>query len=192
MVSWCTQDLETPLLPDVHEYLESEHYIEPKFSVRMRFAAEAALIALDDRVMWDLMEASTDGSVVVTFAAPDLEWASRLVLSYGTQVTVLEPEGNVTADLVAIREAVQDPTTAELLSPRDHPYGSKRPPIDTDYYVTYNRPNVTLVDARSLDRFEFVRIRYTVDQGRLRSVTQRNFRLFVGFNVLCSVDSSIQ
>ena len=47
-----------------------------------------------------------------------------------------------------IRETVTDPVVAELLSPRDHPYGSKRPPIDTDYYQTFNRDNVTLVDLR--------------------------------------------
>ena len=47
-----------------------------------------------------------------------------------------------------IREIVKDPDTAERLCPTDHPYGSKRPPIDTDYYVTFNRDNVTLVDIR--------------------------------------------
>ena len=36
-----------------------------------------------------------------------------------------------------------------MLSPRTHPIGTKRPPIDTDYYETFNRDNVTLVDIRS-------------------------------------------
>jgi cation diffusion facilitator CzcD-associated flavoprotein CzcO len=44
---------------------------------------------------------------------------------------------------------VKDPATAELLCPTDHPYGAKRPPIDTDYYLTFNRDNVSLVDIRS-------------------------------------------
>src|SRR5262245_1842900 len=47
-----------------------------------------------------------------------------------------------------IREIVTNPDTAERLCPKDHPYGSKRPPIDTDYYVTFNRENVRLVDLR--------------------------------------------
>ena len=47
-----------------------------------------------------------------------------------------------------IRKTVTDPVTAELLCPYDHPYTSKRPPIDTDYYVTFNRDNVSLVDVR--------------------------------------------
>ena len=48
-----------------------------------------------------------------------------------------------------IRETVKDPETAKRLCPTDHPYGSKRPPIDTDYYLTFNRDNVSLVDIRS-------------------------------------------
>ncbi len=47
-----------------------------------------------------------------------------------------------------IREAVDDPATAEKLLPRDHPFGSKRTLIDTNYYETYNRENVELVDIR--------------------------------------------
>ena len=44
-----------------------------------------------------------------------------------------------------IRETVHDPAVAELLAP--HYYiGCKRTCVDTDYYATYNRDNVTLVD----------------------------------------------
>ena len=44
-----------------------------------------------------------------------------------------------------IRSIVKDPKTAAILSDIDHPYAAKRPPIDTNYFETYNRPNVTLV-----------------------------------------------
>jgi cation diffusion facilitator CzcD-associated flavoprotein CzcO len=47
-----------------------------------------------------------------------------------------------------IRSIVKDPATAAILSDIDHPYAAKRPPIDTNYFDTYNRPNVTLVDLR--------------------------------------------
>ena len=47
-----------------------------------------------------------------------------------------------------IRAIVKDPETAEALSPHDHPFGAKRPCLDTNYYATYNRPNVTLVNLR--------------------------------------------
>lgn len=46
-----------------------------------------------------------------------------------------------------IAEIVEDPETARALMP-DHIYGCKRPCLDTDYYETFNRANVTLVDVR--------------------------------------------
>jgi cation diffusion facilitator CzcD-associated flavoprotein CzcO len=57
-------------------------------------------------------------------------------------------------DLVAefvrrkIRQVVQDPARAERLLPVDFPFGARRPIIDTNYFETYNRSNVTLVDLR--------------------------------------------
>jgi len=48
-----------------------------------------------------------------------------------------------------IGEIVKDPATAAKLSDFDHPYASKRPPIDTDYFETFNRDNVELVDVRA-------------------------------------------
>ncbi|MFB4280540.1 flavin-containing monooxygenase [Nonomuraea sp. MTCD27] len=47
-----------------------------------------------------------------------------------------------------IREIVADPEVAEKLSPRNHPLGTKRICVDTGYYATFNRPDVTLVDVR--------------------------------------------
>ncbi len=48
-----------------------------------------------------------------------------------------------------IAEIVRDPETAKRLQPDDHPIGSKRICVDTEYYATFNRPNVTLVDIKS-------------------------------------------
>jgi cyclohexanone monooxygenase len=45
-----------------------------------------------------------------------------------------------------IRAMVRDPVKAELLAPTSHPIGTKRICVDTDYYLTYNRTNVDLVD----------------------------------------------
>jgi len=47
-----------------------------------------------------------------------------------------------------IRLLVRDPAVAEALCPYNHPIGTKRICVDTDYYVTFNRDNVTLVDIR--------------------------------------------
>jgi cyclohexanone monooxygenase len=45
-----------------------------------------------------------------------------------------------------IRSIVRDPAVAEALSPRQV-LGCKRLCVDTGYYATFNRPNVTLVDV---------------------------------------------
>jgi cyclohexanone monooxygenase len=47
-----------------------------------------------------------------------------------------------------IRGIVRDPAIAETLTPRDYPLGTKRLCVDTNYYATFNRDNVTLVDLR--------------------------------------------
>jgi cyclohexanone monooxygenase len=46
-----------------------------------------------------------------------------------------------------IRQRVKDPKIAEKLIPK-HPFGSKRIPMETNYYETYNRENVHLVDIK--------------------------------------------
>ncbi|MGO4713824.1 flavin-containing monooxygenase [Bradyrhizobium sp. 2TAF24] len=65
---------------------------------------------------------------------------------------LLNQEANDTAcDFVRdkIAEIVRDPAVARLLQPNDHPIGSKRICVDTDYYATFNRPNVSLVNVRA-------------------------------------------
>lgn len=44
-----------------------------------------------------------------------------------------------------IRAIVRDPETAELLCPKNHPIGGKRPPLGHYYYETFNKENVSLV-----------------------------------------------
>jgi cyclohexanone monooxygenase len=47
-----------------------------------------------------------------------------------------------------IAEVVKDQEVAKKLMPRDHPIGSKRICVDTEYFQTYNRDNISLVDVR--------------------------------------------
>ena len=48
-----------------------------------------------------------------------------------------------------IRAIVRDKTVAEALVPQDYPVGTKRLCVDTSYYDTFNRDNVTLIDIRT-------------------------------------------
>ena len=48
-----------------------------------------------------------------------------------------------------INEIVLNKKFASILSDIDHPYAGKRPPIDSNYFETYNRDNINLIDLRN-------------------------------------------
>ena len=84
----------------------------------------------------------------------EAKWQQGGSISYLYSYTdlLVSKEANDTASEFArnkIRSIVHDKRTAELLAPKDHPIGTKRLCLDTNYYETYNRPNVSLVDVRS-------------------------------------------
>ena len=64
---------------------------------------------------------------------------------------LVSPEANREASefiVAKMKERVNDPETAELLSPSfdDYPLFAKRPPLDHGYFEAFNRDNVHLVD----------------------------------------------
>jgi cation diffusion facilitator CzcD-associated flavoprotein CzcO/acetyl esterase/lipase len=98
-------------------------------------------------VSWQLSDAERRERFEQAWAAGDLVYIlTQLWADQGVDV-----DGNaLVGDLIRekIRATVRDPETAAALSPYDHPFGAKRPCLDTNYYATYNRPNVTLVNLR--------------------------------------------
>ena len=62
-----------------------------------------------------------------------------------------EEANDLCADYVKrkIHKIVKDPDVAERLIPKGYPCGTKRPPLDTNYYDTFNKDNVLLVDANT-------------------------------------------
>jgi len=62
-----------------------------------------------------------------------------------------DPEANEAANELyrdTVRTMVDDPAVAERLLPKDYGLGCKRQVLDRDYYATFNRDDVTLVDLR--------------------------------------------
>lgn len=104
---------------------------------------------------------------------------------------ILDEQSNATAaDFVRarIRETVKDPIVAESLVPGGFPIFAKRICVDTDYYETFNRPNVTLVDLRKAPIVE-------VTPSGLR-ITERDYDLDVivlatGFDAITGALSRI-
>ena len=71
-------------------------------------------------------------------------------LTYNYNDIAILPEANETAASFIrskIKQIVKDPKTAQKLMPTYY-YATKRPIIDTNYFETYNRENVSLVDLR--------------------------------------------
>jgi len=95
-----------------------------------------------------------------TMAVPEAEFRAlleerwnggglTLVAMYADQLLSLdaaERVGRIVKD--KIRAKVDDPATAERLIPSTYPFGTKRLCLDTGYFETFNRDDVTLVDLR--------------------------------------------
>jgi cyclohexanone monooxygenase len=100
------------------------------------------------------VKSALDASEEERLRAYEAKWLEGGSISFLYSFTdlLISKEANETASEFVrrkIRATVKDLRTAELLCPNDHPIGTKRLILDTDYYETYNRDNVTLVDIRS-------------------------------------------
>ena len=87
-----------------------------------------------------------------------------------------------------IRETVNDPVTAELLCPRDYPFATKRLCVDTGYFETFNRDNVSLIDVKSAP------IEEITEQGLLTGGKEYKFDCLVfatGFDAMTGALSNI-
>lgn len=110
----------------------------------------------------NLYDAGAPSAMAVSAEEREREYEARwqagglpFMAAYG-DLTV-DPEANKSvADFVRgkIRTIVRDPAVAELLTP-ENIIGCKRLCVDTGYYDTFNRDNVTLVDISEtpLERF---------------------------------------
>ncbi len=76
----------------------------------------------------------------------------RWVFETFDDLLVSEEANRAAGDFIVskMKERVQDPAIADLLTPSfdDYPLFAKRPPLDHGYLEAYNRDNVTLVDIR--------------------------------------------
>ena len=88
------------------------------------------------------------------FEMLEVSWQKGELLEPGatfTDVGINRAANDVVAEFMRskIRSVVKDPQVAELLSPYKHPYGTKRPCMDTQYFETFNLPHVRLVDLNT-------------------------------------------
>ena len=86
--------------------------------------------------------------------AYETKWAEGGSISFlysYTDLLVNKASNDTASEFVRqkIRGIVRNPATADILAPKDHPIGTKRLCLDTNYYETYNRNNVALVDVKA-------------------------------------------
>lgn len=97
---------------------------------------------------------------------------------------LVDPKANaLMTDWVAkkIRQRVHDPVVAEKLIPKNHGFGTKRLPLETNYFEAYNQPNVELVDLRDTP------IECLTEKGIRTSDQEREFDVIIyatGFDAL--------
>lgn len=80
-----------------------------------------------------------------------------------------------------IRHRVKDQSVAEKLIPKNHGFGTRRVPLETKYYETYNRPNVHLVDIKETP------IQQVTPNGIKTSTAEYDFDMIIyatGFNAI--------
>ena len=98
---------------------------------------------------WLVNEAAADIDAEARQRELEARWENGGLCFYGVFGDLLfdQAANDITTAFIRrkIRALVEDPEVAALLSPRST-IGCKRICLDTGYYETFNRPNVTLVD----------------------------------------------
>ena len=156
--NWCAPLNNGPIKPDEMQKIKDDY--EDMF-IRCSESQGGFIWTIDPRKTFDVTEQER------------MEFWENLYRSRGMSIyqgnfkdiLVDEKANKAISEFVAgkIRERVDDPKIAELLMPKDHGFGTRRVPLETGYYETYNRPNVNLVDLNKAP------IKKITDQGILTS-----------------------
>ena len=107
------------------------------FGVPVEAATKSALEVTDDERNATYRDAWEAGSLI------------KILSSY-TDLMIDIAANDTAAEFVRneIRQIVNDQDVAESLCPTTYPVGAKRPCLDTDFYATFNKDNVHLVNLR--------------------------------------------
>ncbi len=141
--NWCTPLNNAPITPKEQEELRAG--FEAMCEV-LNTSVAGFLHPVGDRAAFDDSEAERRAFFERMWNSPGF---SKLSSNY-TDLLFNEAANAEWCEFIAqkIRGIVKDPEVAEMLIPKDHRFGEKRPPFVTGYYETFNKPNVSLVDLK--------------------------------------------
>jgi cyclohexanone monooxygenase len=131
-----------PLDPGYEHRVKAEY---PEFRRRARHSRIGFIVPVNDRPALSLPAEEREREY-------ESRW-QRGGLGFGFSFNdlLVDEQANETAAEFfrdKIRGIVKDPQVAEMLAPRSYPIGTKRLCADTNYYQTFNRDNVSLIDVR--------------------------------------------
>jgi cation diffusion facilitator CzcD-associated flavoprotein CzcO len=135
-----------PLAPEVQQQTKANYEEHRQAARESAFGLELGVNELSQKSALEVSPEDREGEY-------EARWAHGGVDILGAFADLLfNPEANETAAefvRTKIRETVHDPAIARLLTPTDYAFATKRLCVDTDYYATFNRDNVTLVDVKT-------------------------------------------
>ncbi len=131
-----------PLSPEFKRWVRENH---AEIRRVMHATPNGHPFVIEDRSAFDVTEEEREAIYAAAWEKGGLQFRAAF------RDLLVDKAANDTAAAfirARIREIVEDPATAEVLADIDHPFAAKRPPIDTEYFETFNRGNVALVDLR--------------------------------------------
>jgi cation diffusion facilitator CzcD-associated flavoprotein CzcO len=133
-----------PLTSDFLAYVQQNH---AELRRLMHATPNGHAFAIEDRSAFDVTAAERQAIYEAAWEKGGLQFRASF-----RDLLTDKAANDTAADFIRgkIRQIVKDRATAEMLANIDHPYAAKRPPIDSDYFETFNRDNVSLVDVRAV------------------------------------------
>ena len=132
-----------PLTPEFQRYVREN---AAQIRATMHGTANGHPFVVEDQSVFDVTDEQRTAIFEAAWAKGGLQFRANF-----RDITTDKAANDTAANFIKakIRSIVANPETAEKLADIDHPYAAKRPPIDSNYFETYNRDNVDLVDVRA-------------------------------------------
>ncbi len=138
--NWCTPLQNRPISQQEMAEIRGRY---PDIFKRCQETAACFIHTIDPRRTFDVDEAERNAFLEERY------WSQGFGMWQGNFRDMLTDRkaNKIISDFVAekVRQRVDDPQVAELLIPKDHGFGTRRVPQETNYYEVYNQPNVKLI-----------------------------------------------
>ena len=141
--NWCAPLNNSPITPEQQREIKKNY---PEIFRKCRETTGCFLHAPDMRSAHDVSQEEREALYEKLYAEPGFGiWVSSFY------DTLMDEQANAyITEFIAnkIRQRVKDPQVAEKLIPKNHGFGTRRVPLETNYYEAYNQDNVLLVDVK--------------------------------------------